>query len=227
MSALAVIPARGGSKRIPRKNIKDFCGKPIINYSIEAALNAMIFDEVMVSTDDEEIAVIAEACGASVPFMRSKENSDDFSSTVDVLSEVLGCYKKIGYEFTHVCCLYPCAPFITSVLLSDAIAFFDASDAKVVMPVVKYSYPVQRSFKIKNNRIEMLFPEKYSSRSQDLEQVYHDSGQFYYMESSIIYNNQPLFSSYTLPFVVSEMSVHDIDTLEDWEVASMKFELLK
>ena len=159
MSSIAIITARGGSKRIPHKNIKPFLGKPIIEYSIEAALNAGVFDEVMVSTDDEEIARIAEACGAKVPFFRSKENSDDFSTTSDVVREVLKEYENRGQRFDYACCIYPTAPFLTAETIRDAMEILMDKKADSVVPVVKFSFPPQRAVVVRDGAIKMNMPE--------------------------------------------------------------------
>jgi pseudaminic acid cytidylyltransferase len=179
MKNLAIIPARGGSKRIPRKNIKPFMGKPIIAYSIEAALQSGIFDEVMVSTDDEEIAEVAKQYGANVPFMRSKRAADDYATTSDVIKEVLYNYEKLGKMYDSVCCIYATAPFISSVKLIEAMELINSKKFDSAFTLVQYSYPIQRSLSIKSERVMMLWPEYLNTRSQDLEVVYHDAGQFY------------------------------------------------
>ena len=167
--SVAIITARGGSKRIPRKNVKEFCGKPIIVYSIEAALESGLFDEVMVSTEDEEIAGIAKAAGARVPFMRSGENAGDYASTDDVLLEVLEAYREQGREFDSFCCLYPTAPFVTAEKLRRAMQLLDKADS--VMPVVAFSFPPQRCMVLnEEGELRMKWPEHAKTRSQDLEQ---------------------------------------------------------
>ena len=178
---IAIITARGGSKRIPKKNIKDFCGKPIIAYSIEAAISSKLFDEVMVSTDSEEIAEIAKKYGASVPFMRSAETSNDYATTNDVLMEVFNEYEKRGQEFDIAVCIYPTAPFVTADKLKRAIDMVEKDGADAVTPVVQFSFPPQRAFIIRDNALEYQYPENASARSQDLEPIYHDCGQFYVM----------------------------------------------
>ena len=178
MKTLAMITARGGSKRIPRKNIKEFNGKPIIAYSIEAALASGVFDEVMVSTDDEEIAEIAKKYGAKVPFFRSEKTANDFATTVDVIEEVLNTYKDRGEEFDIFCCIYPTAPFITAKRLKDAVEQLSASDADSLIPVVRFSYPPQRAMEIHDGKLVFRQPENLSKRSQDLEPHFHDAGQF-------------------------------------------------
>ena len=179
MKTVAIITARGGSKRIPRKNIKPFLGKPILVYSIEAAIESGIFDIVMVSTDDEEIAEISKKYGAEVPFLRSAQTSNDYATTNDVIIEVLEEYSKMGQHFDMACCIYPTAPFVTATKLQDAVETLKASDADTLIPVVSFSYPPQRAMIVKNERLVFEYPEYIDSRSQDLEPHYHDIGQFY------------------------------------------------
>ncbi len=227
MSAIAIIIARGGSKRIPRKNIREFCGSPIIKYSIESAISSGCFDEVMVSTDDDEIAKIARKYGAKTPFTRSEKNSDDYATTADVLLEVLSEYKKIGKEFDKLCCIYPTAPFITAEKIANAMEILQNNDdCDSVLPVVKYSYPIQRSLKISDNKLQMNWPENYSKRSQDLEDTYHDAGQLYCLKISDFLKNKILFTAKTMPIIVSELEVQDIDNEEDWQIAEMKYKIL-
>lgn len=224
MSMLAIIPARGGSKRIPRKNIKEFCGKPIINYSIEAALKSEIFDEVMVSTDDTEIAEIAKKAGAKVPFYRGEQASSDVATTADVLLEVLSCYEAMGKTFTSLCCIYPTAPFVTAQKLRIGYELLKQGDS--VMPVVKYSYPIQRSINIKENLVFMNCPKYVNTRSQDLEDMYHDCGQFYFLKTEALRKTKALFTERTIPYIMSDLEVQDIDHLEDWKIAEMKYHLM-
>jgi len=225
--SVAIITARGGSKRIPRKNIKEFCGKPIIAYSIEAALKSDIFDEVMVSTDDKEIAYFAISCGAKVPFMRSAKNSDDHSSTADVLLEVLSDYKKNGQEFEWMCCLYPTAPFVTSEKLCNAYEKIKKENAEALIPVVKFSYPPQRCFVIEKNKIAYKWPENTWKRSQDLEPFYHDAGQFYFAKVDVLNKEKTLVPQNTIPFFLDEMQVQDIDNQEDWDIAEIKYKFMQ
>lgn len=226
MSKLAIITARGGSKRIPRKNIKEFCGKPIIAYSIDAALKSGVFDEVMVSTDDTEIAEIAKKYGAQVPFMRSTETSNDFATTMDVLKEVVGNYKdKLGKSFDYICCIYPTAPFVTANKVKNVFNLLKEGNADQVVPVVKFSFPPQRCFVIDNDgALSYKWPENKNTRSQDLEPLYHDAGQFYFYKSSIFYENKTDIK--TIPYVLSDLEVQDIDNEEDWEIAEIKYQLL-
>jgi N-acylneuraminate cytidylyltransferase len=228
MPNIAIIPARGGSKRIPRKNIRLFCGFPIIKYSIEAALASDCFDEVMVSTDDEEIAAIARKYGAKVPFMRSIKTADDFASTDDVLKEVIGEYAKIGKEFDYVCCVYPTTPLLTSDKIKASLEKIKQTKAALLFAVVKYSYPVQRALRIRDDgTLAMISPDHLHSRSQDLEPIYHDAGQFYWYKYSHLVSAKPILEEGALPFEVDPMEVQDIDTEDDWEIAEIKFAFLK
>jgi pseudaminic acid cytidylyltransferase len=224
--SVAIITARGGSKRIPRKNIRDFLGKPIIAYSISAALEAGCFDEIMVSTDDEEIAEVAKKYGAVVPFFRSAERSDDFATTTDVLLEVLTSYGEIGKFFELACCLYPTAPFVTAEKLRTGYTTLLEHDASSAFPVVRFGYPIQRALKIENDFLHMIWPENISARSQDLMPAYHDTGQFYWFNVKRFLESKQLFSSRTVPIIVSESEVQDIDTEEDWKIAEMKYRIL-
>ena len=227
MSSLCIIPARGGSKRIPRKNIKSFMGKPIIAYSIEAALNSGVFDEVMVSTDDEEIADVACQYGASVPFLRSPETSNDYATTVDVLLEVVNTYKEQGKIFDVLCCLYSTAPFVTSERLNEAASQI-SDNVDACFTIVQYSYPIQRSLRInESEHVEMKFPEHLKSRTQDLEKVYHDAGQFYFVKTDALLQEKTVWCKRTAPLILSELEVQDLDTLTDWQLAEMKYQLLK
>ena len=221
---IAIITARGGSKRIPKKNIKDFCGKPIIAYSIEAAISSKLFDEVMVSTDSEEIAEIAKKYGASVPFMRSAETSNDYATTNDVLMEVFNEYEKRGQEFDIAVCIYPTAPFVTADKLKRAIDMVEKDGADAVTPVVQFSFPPQRAFIIRDNALEYQYPENASARSQDLEPIYHDCGQFYVMKPKTVMDG--IIIKKTTPIVMPESEVQDIDTVEDWKIAEMKYQIM-
>lgn len=227
MKNLCIIPARGGSKRIPRKNIKSFFGKPIMAYSIEAALSSGLFDEVMVSTDDKEFAEVAKKNGASVPFLRSEATANDYATTVDVLLEVLEMYKQRGKEFDTVCCLYSTAPFVTPGRLREA---YDKLSYQIdgCFTIVEYSYPIQRSLRINESGfVEMKYPEYLKSRTQDLEKVYHDAGQFYFVKTKVLYEEKTVWCKHTAPLVLSELEVQDLDTLTDWQLAEMKYQLLK
>ena len=227
MKTLAIITARGGSKRIPRKNIKEFCGKPILAYSIEAAIGSGLFDTVMVSTDDEEIAEIAKKYGAEVPFYRSEKTANDYATTNDVLLEVLEEYEKRGQHYDVACCIYPTAPFISAEKIQDATRQLLESDADTLIPVVAFSYPPQRAMVIEDGRLVFKYPQYIDSRSQDLEKHYHDVGQFYVFRTEAFKVNKKLMLGNILPYVISEMEVQDIDTQTDWEIAEMKYRILR
>lgn len=221
-SSIAIITARGSSKRIPRKNIKEFCGTPIMNYSIEAALGANIFTEVMVSTDDEEIAEIAREAGAQVPFMRSSETAGDYATTDDVIMEVLEWYRKQGKKFETFCCLYPTAPFVTPEKLQTAMGLLDKADS--VMPVVAFSYPPQRCVVLnEKGELRMKWPEYAKTRSQDLEPYYHDCGQFYCCRTKPFMEYKTMDLPHMIPMFISSLEVQDIDNIEDWEIAELKY----
>ena len=227
MNRIAVITARGGSKRIPRKNIKMFCGKPIMAYSIEAALQSGAFDTVMVSTDDEEIARIAKQYGAEVPFFRSESTSNDYATTAQVLAEVLEEYAKRGQQFEQMCCLYPTAPFITSARLKEAMELLEKSAADSVLPVVRFSFPPQRGVILDNGYLRYKWPEHGNARSQDLEPIFHDVGQFYCVRTESFERQKTLVMEKTVPLILSELEIQDIDTEEDWQLAEVKFRLLQ
>lgn len=225
MANLCIIPARGGSKRIPRKNIKPFLGKPIIAYSIEAALKSNLFDEVMVSTDDTEIAEIAKKHGAKVPFMRSKKNSDDFATTMDVLQEVIESYKKKDQTFEFVCCIYPCAPLLTVENLLEAFDKLTKNNKKTVFPIIEFSFPIQRALKLEDSNLSFDQPEFALSRSQDLPKRYHDAGQFYFFRVKTLMEEQKIIGDSVGAIVISEMDAQDIDNETDWKLAEIKYQL--
>lgn len=223
MKNLCIIPARGGSKRIPRKNVKEFLGKPIIAYSIEAALKSGLFDEVMVSTDDQEIAEIAKQYGASVPFMRSAETANDFATTRDVLNEVLNEYQKRGQVFDGLCCVYATAPLIIAEDLIAAHKLLRESVFTCVYPVVEFSYPIWRCLDVaEDGSMKRHWPEFEKSRSQDLPKEYHDSGTFYWYK---LYGSV-FMKGAAGAIILSEDRVQDIDNEVDWKLAEMKFELM-
>ena len=223
---ITIITARGGSKRIPRKNIKPFCGKPIIGYSIEAALESKCFDTVMCSTDDEEIAEIAKSFGAEVPFFRSPETANDFATTTDVLLEVLQEYGKRGMEFDYFCCIYPTAPFVNPLKIREGFQKMIDSNANGAMPVVEYSYPIQRALTIGDGRLSMLHPEHLRSRSQDLQKTYHDAGQYYWYRTSAFQQQPNIMMLSPVAIVTPEEEVQDIDTIADWKMAEIKYKIL-
>lgn len=224
---IAVIPARGGSKRIPRKNIKLFCGLPMIAWPIKAALQSQCFDRVIVSTDDREIAQIAQAHGAEVPFARPTQLSGDYMATGPVIAHAIEWFRTTGGEPTEVCCIYATAPFIMAYDLQRGLDILLASQAAYAFSVTTYAFPIQRAIHINREmRVEMFNPEYCFTRSQDLEEAWHDAGQFYWGKSSAWLSGQPIFSSDSAPVPVPRDRVQDIDTMEDWSRAEMMFEVL-
>ncbi len=223
MKTIAIITARGGSKRIPKKNIKEFCGKPIISYSIEAAVNSEMFDEVMVSTDSAQIAKIAKSYGANVPFLRNEETSNDYATTADVLNEVLDEYLKIGQSFDTLCCIYPTAPFVTSEKLKTAVKMLEQANADSLIPVVQFSFPPQRGVIIVDNKVVYAEPKFANSRSQDLQPIYHDCGQFYLCKINAFKKYKTLVTPNTVPFIMPDQEVQDIDNPSDWALAEEKY----
>lgn len=226
MANLAIIPARGGSKRIPRKNIKPFLGKPIIAYSIEAAIKSNLFDEVMVSTDDEEIAKIAKQYGAKVPFLRSNDNANDFAVLADVVEEVVSNYAQNNEIFENICCILPTAPFVTSTKIIEAYKTLFNNNFDSVFPVLEFSFPIQRSLKIEDNKVAMVWNEHLNSRSQDLESRYHDSGQFYWIKTQSFLTEKKLLTNDSGAIIISQLEAQDIDTETDWKLAEIKYKLM-
>lgn len=226
MNNLALIPARGGSKRIPRKNIKNFLGKPIIAYSIEVAINSNLFDEIMVSTDDEEIAEVAIKYGAKVPFKRSKKNSDDYSTTIDVIKEVLVEYNnKFNINFDNACCIYPTAPLIKIEHLKSGFNKLISDDFTSVFTAVEFSYPIWRGLNInEDGTSNMIWPQYLNTRSQDLPKAYHDAGQWYWFKPKDL--TESFFIGKPSVFKLQETEVQDIDNLSDWEIAELKYKIL-
>lgn len=225
---LAVIPARGGSKRIPRKNVKPFCGKPIIAWSIEAALGSGCFDKVTVSTDDEEIAAVARQCGAEVPFMRPAELSDDHTGTIPVIRHAVDWHAGQGWQVEAACCIYATAPFVTAHDLQRGWEVLAASGADYAFSVTSYDFPIQRAIRITaQGRVEMFQPEHFSTRSQDLEEAFHDAGQFYWGRADAWRSSRPLFSPDAAPVLLPRHRVQDIDTAEDWLRAEWMFKAMQ
>jgi N-acylneuraminate cytidylyltransferase len=227
MKKIAIITARGGSKRIPRKNIRSFVGKPIIQYSIDAALESKIFYEVMVSTDDLEIAEISLRSGAKIPFMRSQKTSTDFATTTEVLTEVIDQYRQLGQEFDYACCLYPTAPFINSAKLKVAFSKLIQSGMDSVIPVSKYSVPIWWALKKEHEIISLLWPENGSKRSQDVPEAFYDVGQFYFFLVKTLIEKGTFFTEKTIGLEVPETEVQDIDNEDDWNLAEIKYSWLK
>ena len=225
MSIICVITARGGSKRIPKKNIKDFMGKPMLSYAINAAKGSKIFDEIMVSTDDNEIAQIAKEYGASVPFMRSEKTSSDYATTFDVIDEVINEYKKLGKNFDIICCIYPCVPFLKSETLINA--YKKMGDHDGLAPVCKFPVPIEWALEITDNGIlKILDREKCNTRSQDLIPKYYDVGMFYFCKTEKLYEHNSLAPDDTMAYVIDELECQDIDNEEDWQTAEMKYKIL-
>ncbi len=220
---MAIIPARGGSKRIPRKNIKDFLGKPVIARSIETALKAGIFHEVMVSTEDREIAEISISYGAKVPFLRSEKNADDIAGTEDVVLEVLNKYEERNIQFDIVCCIYPTTPLMTIEKLIESKNKMLQENYDTLFPVLRYGHPIQRALKINDNKLEMVWPEYEQARTQDLEVYFHDAGQYYWLDVKQFKLRKQIFSSNTGFIELSQMEAQDIDNIDDWKLAELKF----
>jgi len=223
-NAIAIIPARGGSKRIPKKNIKDFFGKPLIAYSIEVALDSKLFDKVVVSTDDEEIANIAKQYGAEVPFLRPEELSDDFTSTGDVINHTVEYLKNKGESYEYICTIYATAPLLQKEYLIEGYEKLQKSDAINAFSATSMPFPIQRTFKLNSEgRCEMFTPEHYLSRSQDLEEAYQDAGQFYWTRCGKK-SDEIMFGKDSIPIILPRHLVQDIDTLEDWERAEYMYQ---
>lgn len=227
MFNLAIIPARGGSKRIARKNIKEFNGQPILSYPIESAIKSGLFNEVMVSTDDDEIASVALKFNASVPFKRSEVNSNDFATLTDVITEVLLKYRDLGKEYDNICCLLPTAALITEAKLNEAYHMLLYGNNTSVIPVLQFSYPIQRALQNHNGLLHLREPAYLQSRSQDLETFFHDSGQFYWIKSETILKEKTIFTANTGFIMLDETEAQDVDTLLDWEMLKIKYDYLK
>ena len=225
---VCVIPARGGSKRIPRKNIKEFNGKPIIAYSIEAALKSNCFSQVIVSTDDDEISKVAKKYGAQVPFVRSNELSNDYVGTIPVIKHTIEWMEDNNNYIENVCCLYATAPFIQSKIISKAYKQLKDSSADYCFSVTKFTFPIQRAIKIiQGDKVDMFYPEHFNTRSQDLEEACHDAGQFYWGKAQAFKDGLPLFSEVATPYVLPRYLVQDIDTMEDWIRAEAMHKVLQ
>ena len=228
MAKIAIIPARGGSKRIPRKNIKEFLGKPIIAYAIENAIKSNLFDEIMVSSDDDEIIGLAKELGAKVPFKRSVENSNDYASTMDVITEVISSYSNLGYKFEYGCCIYPCTPLLSKENLIKSYQILNERNLDCVFPIVRFGFPIQRAVRLNElGLVEMIQPKHLITRSQDLEVSFHDAGQFYSFKVDNLINKQKLVTENTGFIELSELEVQDIDNLVDWKIAELKYKLLQ
>lgn len=225
---IAVIPARGGSKRIPRKNIKFFCGKPIIAYSIEAALQSDCFDKVIVSTDDFEIAEVAKSYGAEIPFMRPEELSGDYADTISVIRHAIEWYMQEGHDVELVCCLYATAPFVTPEYLQKGLLQLETTGAEYAFTVTSYAFPIQRAIRLNGELgIEMFSPESFNTRSQDLEEAWHDAGQFYWGNADAWLAGKVIFGPESTPVILPRYQVQDVDTLEDWIRAEWLFKAMQ
>jgi pseudaminic acid cytidylyltransferase len=221
---IAVIPARGGSKRIPRKNIRMFCGKPIIAYSIAAAKQTGLFDQVVVSTDDEEIATVARELGATTPFIRPKEIADDFTGTNAVVKHAVTWFNAQSKVVTHACCLYATAPLVQARFITEGYEALARSDAVFAFSVTSYAFPIQRAVRIRpDGRVDAVYPEHRMTRSQDLEHAYHDAGQFYWGTARAFLEDMPLFAPHSIGVILPRHFVQDIDTPEDWERAELMY----
>jgi len=227
MSNICIIPARGGSKRIPKKNIKDFNGKPIISYIIETAQKSNNFDEIMVSTDNKKIEEVAKKYGAKVPFLRSNINANDFAPLADVLVEVLAEYKKEGKTFENICCFLPTAVLITPEKITKAYKTYIDGDFTSVVPVIRFAYPIQRAFKKAAGLIKLREEEHVNTRSQDLETYYHDAGQFYWIKTKEFLLEKKIFTNKTGFIELKECEAQDVDTPEDWLMLELKYKLKK
>ncbi|MCF3107523.1 pseudaminic acid cytidylyltransferase [Niabella sp. CC-SYL272] len=226
MRKLCIIPARGGSKRIPRKNIKPFFEKPIIAYAIELAVESALFDEVMVSTDDIEIAEISKKYGAAIPFLRSSQNANDFATTLSVIQEVVDQYQKSGITFHYVCCIYPCTPLIKKSRLKEGFQLMTTGKFDTVFPTIAFGHPIQRALKVEDNHVTYFQESFANSRTQDLEPSYYDAGQFYWLNIQMLKSMSTMITGNSGAIKVSELEAQDIDNETDWKLAELKYKLL-
>jgi len=227
MANLAIIPARGGSKRIEKKNIKDLFGSPIISYPIRAAIKTKVFDEIIVSTDDDEIANIARHHHAKTPFVRSAVNSNDHAILADVILEIIENYAENGIKFENICCILPTAALIKTEHLISAYKLLVENKYHTVVPIVKYSFPIQRAFYENNGFLKLREPEFINTRSQDLMPSYHDSGQFYWINTHFFTQNKLIFTDNTGFIELDEFEAQDVDTQIDWDMLKLKFQYQK
>lgn len=227
MTTVAIIPARGGSKRIPRKNIKEFCGKPMIAWSIEAALESECFDRVVVSTDDPEIAEVVTQFGAEAPFMRPARLSDDYTGTIPVIRHAVEWLSENGSPVSEACCLYATAPFVSVEDLKRGQRMLRSEACSYVFSVTSYAFPIQRAIRITSKgRVAMFHPEHFSTRSQDLEEAWHDAGQFYWGNAEAWLTSSAIFTEAAIPIKLPRHRVQDIDTPEDWARAEWMFRVI-
>ena len=227
MKNIAIIPARGGSKRIKDKNIKDFYGKPAITYAIDVALKSGLFQEIMVSTDSNQIAQISLECGAKIPFMRSKQNSSDFATTTDVLLEVIGQYQQKNLQFDNICCIYPCSMLIKPLHLQESFKLLQDKNTSNITPICKYSPPTKWQLEIKNSKLAFLDDSFQNTRSQDIKDSYYDAGQFYWLKTKDFLKEKSMWQKNTTPYFINPIYCQDIDDLDDWEMAKLKYLFLK
>jgi N-acylneuraminate cytidylyltransferase len=227
MKKICIIPARSGSKRLPGKNIKEFHGRPIISYSIELAIKSKLFNEVIVSTDDNEIAEIAKKYGANVPFMRSKKNSNDYATTYDVLEEVIDYYKTKNLFFEYICCLYPAAPLIKEEFMINCFKQILKNKNTTVFPALKFDYPILKAFSLEHENLNFLFPENKNRRTQDTKIFYHDAGQFYWINTNKLFEHKEILTTDSFGLVIPSIYAQDIDCINDWMLAEIKFDYIK
>ena len=223
---IAIIPARGGSKRIPKKNIKDFFGNPLISYSIEVAKESGLFDEIIVSTDDKEIANIAQSYGVET-LKRPKELADDFTPTIPVIAHAIKSICKDLSKIEAVCCIYATAPFVQAKYIQEGYEKLLTDRSDYCFSATSFAFPIQRAIKLKDNSVEMFYPEHFNTRSQDLEEAYHDAGQFYWGTSQAWCENRMIFSKNSSVVILPRHLVQDIDTIEDWKRAELMFRVLQ
>lgn len=225
---VCIIPARGGSKRIPKKNMREFCGKPMIAHSILAARRSGVFDRILVSTDSEDIAEVARAWGGEVPFMRPEELSDDHASTDAVLLHALQWLAQQDDDVEYACCLYATAPFVQPDFLVQGLKLLEASDSVSAFSVTSFPFPIFRGLKVNEmGHLEMLWPEHRLTRSQDLQETYHDAGQFYWVHVGRYMTLPAIYADDALPVILPRYLVQDIDTEEDWARAELMFQTLE
>lgn len=225
---IAIIPARGGSKRIPRKNIKNFGGQPMISWSIRSAIESNCFDRIIVSTDDEEIAEVARIYGAETPFVRPPELSNDHAGTIPVIAHAIEWIHESGCNVDNVCCIYATAPFVLATDLQNGLELLRSSDADYAFSVTSFPFPIQRAIRITSeNRVQMFQPDNFNTRSQDLEEAWHDAGQFCWGKAQSWIELKPVFNSDAIPVILPRYRVQDIDTHEDWQRAEYLLKILK
>ncbi len=224
---VAIIPARGGSKRIPRKNIKSFHGKPLIAYSIEAARASGCFDKIVVSTDDQEIAEIAQQYGAEIPFIRPNDISDDFATTLDVIQHAVSFFLEQEVAVQNVCCIYATAPFLLSEYIQKGLDTLIENKASYTFSATSFPFPIQRAIKLDSeSRVSMFQPGHLNTRSQDLEEAFHDAGQFYWGTAEAFLKGLSFFDDHSIAIKLPRKRVQDIDTPEDWELAEIMYSAL-